>query len=74
VLGGQATRAGGGLPYRGFAEFEAAVDLLVENRHLAGALGAAGRRYVEERYAWEAVMSRYERFLTWVAGAVRSPV
>jgi glycosyltransferase involved in cell wall biosynthesis len=74
VLAGQATRAGGGLPYRGFAEFEAAVDLLVEDPHLSGALGAAGRRYVEERYAWEAVMSRYERFLASVAGPVRSPV
>jgi glycosyltransferase involved in cell wall biosynthesis len=72
VLVGQATRAGGGLPYRGFAEFEAAVDLLVANPDLAVALGAAGRRYVEDNYAWPAVMDRYERFLAWVAGTVRS--
>ncbi|MGH9005107.1 MAG: glycosyltransferase, partial [Acidimicrobiia bacterium] len=74
VLAGQATRAGGGLPYRGFAEFEAAVDLLVADPALAGAMGAAGRRYVEERYAWPVVMDRYERFLASVAGPVRSPV
>jgi glycosyltransferase involved in cell wall biosynthesis len=72
VLTGQAIRAGGGLPYTGFAEFEAAVDLLVEDTHLAAALGSAGRRYVEEHYSWEAVMSRYERFLASVAGPVRS--
>lgn len=72
VLVGQATRAGGGLPYRGFAEFEAAVDLLVGNPDLAVALGEAGRRYVEARYDWPEVMSRYERFLARVAGTVRS--
>lgn len=74
VLAGQAARSGGGLPYRGFAEFEAAVDLLIEDPDLAGALGTAGRRFVEENYAWERVMSRYERFLASVAGPVRSPV
>jgi glycosyltransferase involved in cell wall biosynthesis len=67
-------RSGGGLPYRGFPEFEAAVELFVDHPHLAGALGAAGRRYVEERYDWQTVMSRYERFLASVAGPVRSPV
>jgi glycosyltransferase involved in cell wall biosynthesis len=74
VLAGQAARAAGGLPYRGFAEFEAAVDLLVADPDLAGALGAAGRRYVEDNYAWPAVMDRYERFLASVARPVRSPV
>jgi glycosyltransferase involved in cell wall biosynthesis len=74
VLAGQAARAAGGLPYRGFAEFEAAVDLLVADPDLAGALGAAGRRYVEDNYAWPAVMDRYEAFLASVARPVRSPV
>ena len=74
VLAGQAARSGGGLPYRGFAEFEAAVDLVVADPDLAGAMGAAGRRYVEEHYAWPVVMGRYERFLASVAGPVRSPV
>ncbi len=73
VLAGQATRAGGGLPYRGFAEFEAAVDTLVENPALTRTLGESGRRYVEANYDWPQVMDRYERFLSGVAGAVRSP-
>jgi glycosyltransferase involved in cell wall biosynthesis len=73
VLVGQATRAGGGLPYRGFAEFEAAVDLMLGDPGLARAMGESGRRYVEANYDWQAVMDRYERFLAWVAEAVRSP-
>jgi glycosyltransferase involved in cell wall biosynthesis len=63
VLVGQARRSGGAIPYAGFAEFEAAIDLLVEQPDLAAALGASGRRYVESRYAWDDVLGRYERFL-----------
>lgn len=64
VLEGQVRRAGGGIPYRGFAEFEAAADLVVEERHLRQALGEAGRQYVERNYTWDAVMARYEALLT----------
>jgi glycosyltransferase involved in cell wall biosynthesis len=63
VLAGQARRSGGAIPYRGFAEFESAVDALVSDRELARALGDAGRRYVEARYRWDDVLDRYERQL-----------
>ncbi len=63
VLDGHARRSGGGIPYRGFAEFEAALDLVRSDPDLAGALGRAGRRYVERRYAWDRVIARYEAFL-----------
>jgi len=63
VLAGQVRRSGGGVPYRGFAEFEAAVDVVTEDPRLAAALGGAGRRYVEQRYQWDVVLSRYERQL-----------
>jgi glycosyltransferase involved in cell wall biosynthesis len=62
VLDGQVRRSGGGLPYRGFAEFEAAVDVLVGDAELPRRLGAAGRRYVERRYEWDTVLSTYETF------------
>jgi len=63
VLDGHARRSGGGIPYRGFAEFEAALDLVRSDPTLAGALGRAGRRYVERRYDWERIIARYEVFL-----------
>jgi glycosyltransferase involved in cell wall biosynthesis len=59
VLAGQARRSGGGIAYRGFAEFEATVDLLIENPSLTVALGKAGRRYVEDHYEWDDVLGRY---------------
>jgi glycosyltransferase involved in cell wall biosynthesis len=68
VLEGQARRSGGGLPYRGYAEFEAAVEWLVSEPDLARALGEAGRRYAERHYAWPVVMDRYEHFLGRVVG------
>ena len=68
VLDGHARRSGGGIPYRGFAEFEAALDLVRSDPGLAGALGRAGRRYVERRYGWDRVIARYEAFLDRVMG------
>ncbi|MGH8997981.1 MAG: glycosyltransferase family 4 protein [Acidimicrobiia bacterium] len=67
VLVGQVRRAGGGIPYDGYAEFEAALDLLAERPGVAAALGEAGRRYVTAHYGWDTVLDRYERFLAEVA-------
>lgn len=61
VLGGQARRSGGALPYRGFAEFEAALDLLLDDPAFADRLGTNGRRYVEDHYGWPQVIDGVER-------------
>ena len=61
VLAGQAVRAGGAIPYRGFAEFEAAVDLLLDDPTLGDRMGDSGRRYVEETYTWDTVLDGVER-------------
>jgi glycosyltransferase involved in cell wall biosynthesis len=68
VLSGHARRSGGAIPYSGFVEFEAAVDLLSSRPELADAMGQAGRRYVEREYDWDVVIERYERLLARVAG------
>jgi glycosyltransferase involved in cell wall biosynthesis len=64
VLDGQVRRATGGIPYQNFAEFEAALDFLVEDPKLAETLGEAGRRHVERHYRWDMVLDRYERLLS----------
>jgi glycosyltransferase involved in cell wall biosynthesis len=63
VLRGQARRSGGAIPYAGFAEFEAAAEMLSNDAVLAAGMGARGRSYVEENYQWDDVMGRYERLL-----------
>jgi glycosyltransferase involved in cell wall biosynthesis len=63
VLAGQARRSGGAIPYDGYAEFEAALDLIVGDAALRERLADAGRRFVERHYAWDRVLDTYEAFL-----------
>ena len=63
VLAGQVTRARGGLMYRGYAEFEAALEIVVSDRRLATDLGGHGHDYVRATYAWPTVLERYEALL-----------
>lgn len=61
VLAGQARRSSGALAYRGFAEFEAALDLLTDRPQLADAMGSSGRDYVVRTYAWDTVIAQVEQ-------------
>jgi glycosyltransferase involved in cell wall biosynthesis len=63
VLEGQAGRSGGALPYRGYAEFEAAVELLLGQPSLCDDLGWRGRRYAVARYRWDDVLLSFEQLL-----------
>jgi glycosyltransferase involved in cell wall biosynthesis len=67
VLVGQSRRSGGGLPYSGYAEFEAGLDMLLEDDELRHKMAAAGRRYVETHYDWDRVLDRYEALLEQLA-------
>lgn len=63
VLVGQAHRSHGAVPYTGFAEFEVALDELLQRPEIGDGLGLQGRAYVEEHYSWPNVISLYESFL-----------
>jgi glycosyltransferase involved in cell wall biosynthesis len=73
VLRGQAKRSAGALAYEGFAEFEAALDLLLEDQLLGDRLGAAGLRYAESRYRWPDVIQRYEQMLEQLLDSKATP-
>ena len=68
VLLGQSVRSGAGVPYRGYAGFEAGLQRLLGDRALRRRLGEAGRAYVESRYRWPVVLSSYEAFLEELLG------
>jgi glycosyltransferase involved in cell wall biosynthesis len=68
VLRGQVLRADGGLYYRRYEEFAAAMDLLLSEPALADRLGEQGRRYFEANYSWERIMEKYERLLSRAGG------
>ncbi|MDA2989774.1 MAG: glycosyltransferase family 4 protein [Actinomycetota bacterium] len=60
VLAGQARRSGGAIPYRGFAQFEAALLRLLRDPAGTAALGRRGREYVERNYEWDTVVAGVE--------------
>jgi glycosyltransferase involved in cell wall biosynthesis len=70
VLEGQCVRSGGGLFYRGYAEFAAALRLLDADAGLRERLGAAGRDYVRREYDWDVVEARTGAFLQQLAPAL----
>jgi glycosyltransferase involved in cell wall biosynthesis len=69
VLAGQVRRSGGGIPYEGYLEFEAALELLVDDPDLGARLGRAGRAYVEAECDWARIVERYEAFLETLVAA-----
>jgi glycosyltransferase involved in cell wall biosynthesis len=63
VLVGQAQRSAGAIPYSGFAQFEAGVEMLLAEPRMCAELGERGRLYVERRYNWDVVLDREEHLL-----------
>ncbi|HTM03335.1 MAG TPA: glycosyltransferase family 4 protein [Vicinamibacterales bacterium] len=59
VLVGQSRRSNAGLYYANAAEFRAAVDVLLDNRALAGTMGDNGRAYYAANYAWPVIEQKY---------------
>jgi glycosyltransferase involved in cell wall biosynthesis len=59
VLRGQAMRSGGAIPYEGWAEFDCALGMLLEDSDLAQQIGENGHRYVVEKYDWPKVMEEF---------------
>lgn len=60
VLRGQALRSNGAIPYEGFAEFEAAVNYLLNHRDVGHQMGRNGLEYVKNNYDWNVVLERFE--------------
>ena len=50
--------SGGGLMFRTFGEFAAALDLLLADAGLRRELGARGREFVQETCRWDEVARR----------------
>ena len=57
VLEGHCKRGNAGLYYTNYAEFEAELDYFLEHPDVADQMGWNGRRYVEENYQWDKVVS-----------------
>jgi glycosyltransferase involved in cell wall biosynthesis len=63
VTRGQTERADGGLYFRNVAEFEAALDYLLDHDDTRRRLGSQGLAYVDREYRWPTVMAKLEALL-----------
>ena len=63
VLHGQVLRSNAGLYYASYEEFAEALRTLEGNRQLRAALGANGRRYFRQHYAWPVIERKYLEML-----------
>ena len=63
VLHGQALRSNAGLYYASYEEFAETMRLLESNRRLRTGLGANGRRYFRQHYAWPVIEQKYLEML-----------
>ena len=52
-------RSGGGLPFHGYHEFEAALDYLLARPALRRNMAQSGQAYVRENFRWENVVKRF---------------
>lgn len=59
VLRDQCRRSGGGLWFRHYPDFEECMLRLLDDEPLRKRLGESGRRYVLDRYNWDAVRQRF---------------
>jgi glycosyltransferase involved in cell wall biosynthesis len=55
VLRGHCIRSNGGLYYTDYDEFEACLDVLLENRALSSTLGKNGQAYIQQHYQWDVI-------------------
>jgi glycosyltransferase involved in cell wall biosynthesis len=73
VLRGQCIRSRAGLYYETQAEFVETLRAIVDSRSLNDALGANGRRFFEQHYAWAVIEQKYLDMLERLAREDREP-
>lgn len=60
-----------GLTYSNYEEFQAALDLLLDDPRLREVLGSNGFAYVQANYTWPQVIAKYERVFSRLSGGGR---
>ena len=63
VLEEHCRRSNAGLFYEDGDEYVEALDLLVRDERLRGALGESGRAYVAREYRWDVVLDRWRELI-----------
>ncbi len=66
VVKGMCERSNGGLYYRNKEEFSEVLKIILEDEFIARKLGENGKKFVENNYTWEIVISKYLKMIDYV--------
>ncbi len=66
VVKGMCERSNGGLYYRNKEEFSEVLKIILEDESIARKLGENGKKFVENNYTWEIVISKYLKMIDYV--------
>lgn len=72
VLAGHVARSGGGITYRDYLDFEAALSTLTGRPDLGRRLGSAGRAYVRRTFDWDTVAEQFLAAMASIAQPIGS--
>lgn len=59
VLRGQCKRSNGGLWYENYEEFEACLNYILDNKHVASIMALQGKKFTVENYSWERIKTKW---------------
>ena len=62
-----ACEAAGGLYFKDYADFEGAVNYLLDNEEIANTMAKNGKKYVQTNFAWDTIVEKYYNFFEEIA-------
>lgn len=57
------TKSNAGLWFESYSDFKKCCDFLLKNREIARQMGINGKKYVEENYSWDKIISKYKKLI-----------
>lgn len=61
-------KAGAGLYFSDYFEFEGTINYILNHRDIADNMGQQGRKFVMDNFAWDVIVERYTTYLEQVCG------
>ena len=67
VLKGHCIKSDAGLYYRNYFEFEGCINYILQNKENALIMGSNGKKYVEQNYTWDVIISKFKKMIDTVS-------
>lgn len=71
VLKGHCVKSNGGLYYKGYFEFEACLNYMLEHEDIWNQMGKNAKQYVDDYFQWDVIMDKFNHMLEMVKDTVQ---